>query len=682
MAFSSTLAFEVRNTGHADNAGFFNTAAAGSDYSQQDAPELIATDLEIHASVDTRIRSASRAPVTADIGNGLNVTAGTGFTVQRLQITGITSGYWDVDKSAGTVGSTGGSGRLGGALNSLATAFSEQVAGNWIYATGSYLLGTSTLTLTGGTSNRPTKFIGYGTTRGDNERVTIAADDGTPTIIVSTSGSYSVIRNVLLDCADILEVGLQVGLTGNVVENVRATNWTQRGIYSTGSGLIQDCESDNGIGGSGMVGNPRGCFVSSANGLTFLRCYARDSLSNGFVAGTGVTLVARDCIVDNMDQESATGGHGFWGQAASSSAHFTNCVFYGLEGSGIFASVASASDNMVVENCIFATIARYGWESTSTNYRTDATEGYARRSRGNAYYACALGNQDVNFPPGPDDITLTADPFVDAASGDFRLNEAVGGGALLRAAGVPGTFPGLTVTGAMDIGALQAGGTGTLAAGGLDTMTSLFREWTAEFSATRLPNSAVQRYLQSGLEEFNNVTGYNYADTDTTLVASTQEYDIPEDALEIAWVEHNGKRLEKGDVEQWESQGKDWRNEIATTPKYWAIYGNKLVLRPKPDAAAVAADSTLTIRYIRSPRDIAVYGPEQLAPAHYRAVVRHAVYEYSSAHPDSATAQTRREEFKRMFEAGAVAAGEFYLRRRMARGAPSEILLPSGSKRR
>ena len=37
--------------------------------------------------------------------------------------------------------------------------------------------------------------------------------------------------------------------------------------------------------------------------------------------------------------------------------------------------------------------------------------------------------------PLPSDITLTADPFVDAANGDFTLNNVSGGGALLRAAG-------------------------------------------------------------------------------------------------------------------------------------------------------------------------------------------------------------------------------------------------------
>ena len=49
---------------------------------------------------------------------------------------------------------------------------------------------------------------------------------------------------------------------------------------------------------------------------------------------------------------------------------------------------------------------------------------------GNAYY-----NNTANYPPSmeSDAITLTADPFTDAAAGDFSLNNTAGGGTVLRA---------------------------------------------------------------------------------------------------------------------------------------------------------------------------------------------------------------------------------------------------------
>jgi len=52
-------------------------------------------------------------------------------------------------------------------------------------------------------------------------------------------------------------------------------------------------------------------------------------------------------------------------------------------------------------------------------------------------------------------ITLTADPFTNAAAGDFSLNNVAGGGALLRGLGFPGVFPGGLTTGYLDVGAVQ-----------------------------------------------------------------------------------------------------------------------------------------------------------------------------------------------------------------------------------
>jgi hypothetical protein len=38
------------------------------------------------------------------------------------------------------------------------------------------------------------------------------------------------------------------------------------------------------------------------------------------------------------------------------------------------------------------------------------------------------------YTNGDNDITLSADPFVDSANGDFNINTTAGGGADLRAA--------------------------------------------------------------------------------------------------------------------------------------------------------------------------------------------------------------------------------------------------------
>ncbi len=78
-------------------------------------------------------------------------------------------------------------------------------------------------------------------------------------------------------------------------------------------------------------------------------------------------------------------------------------------------------------------------------------------------YNCAGGNNASNVnttninAPAIGFQSLGADPFVNAAGGNFALNTVSNGGALCRAAGTPGAFPGLATTiGYHDIGAVQS----------------------------------------------------------------------------------------------------------------------------------------------------------------------------------------------------------------------------------
>jgi hypothetical protein len=72
---------------------------------------------------------------------------------------------------------------------------------------------------------------------------------------------------------------------------------------------------------------------------------------------------------------------------------------------------------------------------------------------------------------GDGDVTMTGDPFNNAASSDFSLNNTASAGAACRSAGWPGRIGALGATAGtnyMDIGALQAqpsAGGGTVAYG-------------------------------------------------------------------------------------------------------------------------------------------------------------------------------------------------------------------------
>jgi hypothetical protein len=59
-----------------------------------------------------------------------------------------------------------------------------------------------------------------------------------------------------------------------------------------------------------------------------------------------------------------------------------------------------------------------------------------------------------NWTKGANDVTLTGDPFVNAAGGNFALNNTAGAGAAARGAGFPGVLE-AGGSGFIDIGPLQ-----------------------------------------------------------------------------------------------------------------------------------------------------------------------------------------------------------------------------------
>lgn len=100
-----------------------------------------------------------------------------------------------------------------------------------------------------------------------------------------------------------------------------------------------------------------------------------------------------------------------------------NCIFTGNTADGLSASSGNGKDLAIVSQCVFASNGGYGidWDSTIPCSNIDR----------NAFFNNTAGHRNV-IPAGPNDITLTADPFVDASAGDFNINNDAGGGATLR----------------------------------------------------------------------------------------------------------------------------------------------------------------------------------------------------------------------------------------------------------
>jgi hypothetical protein len=136
--------------------------------------------------------------------------------------------------------------------------------------------------------------------------------------------------------------------------------------------------------------------------------------------------------------------------ASSGAATLLFNVIYGNGSHGISTVTAAlVRGALVARNNIVMSNGGYGWDQVSVIVRPDFPWiDY------NAFYNNTSGARN-NINASPNDVTLTADPFTNAAGADFTLNNTAGGGAACRVAGFPGVLPNLSGVGYADIGVYQ-----------------------------------------------------------------------------------------------------------------------------------------------------------------------------------------------------------------------------------
>jgi hypothetical protein len=196
----------------------------------------------------------------------------------------------------------------------------------------------------------------------------------------------------------------------------------------------------------------------------------------------------------------------------------------------------------------------------------------------------------------------------------------------------------------------------------LTAMRSLWRLLTGEIFAT-VTDAIVDTFIDLGMCELNRRLHFNTSQTTLALTAGTQEYSLPTDFVDVLHVRHGSQRpMQKGSTDQWEMDNADWQNETGE-PLHWALYANKLVLRPTPTAAAVALAASVTLRYVAMPPTVTTNGFLQLAQQDQRLAVYWGAYIWSACYPDSAVAQQRAAALRKDFEDGTAAATGDYGRR-------------------
>lgn len=182
--------------------------------------------------------------------------------------------------------------------------------------------------------------------------------------------------------------------------------------------------------------------LSSVTGNTqygihiFKRCEIKNTSSNGITCGDGNNLYLYDCTIHHC---GGSGVDSYWGQPNAS-----GCIFYSNSSFGIYGRNRGVN---ILNNCIFYNNASGGVRTfhnlpkTFDNNIFVSNGGYGATfstmsssmhnfSDRNVFYNNTSG--EVAGATLNNSITLTADPFVNAANGDFNINTSNGGGAALR----------------------------------------------------------------------------------------------------------------------------------------------------------------------------------------------------------------------------------------------------------
>jgi len=445
MAFSATTEWDVRTTGNAANGGGFDTAASGTDYSKQDSPQFTYTDLVIDGTTNTKCTSAAHPFDSNSPGNIINVTGGTGFTVQRVQIVSVAGSTATCDKSLGTLSSTGGTGNLGGGLLTIGAANGLVVAGNKVHVkSGTYTL-TASLTI-----SVVYQLIGFGTTHNDSGTKPLITTSTNSVNLISISNGVSLINLSLSNTAGTRGAGISVSGTTNPGFNV---------INCVLDGFSVGIDGDNSSFGAAGA-NVQGTEIKNCTshgillffGSLIQGCYIHGNTGDGVQCNNqGVTAIDR-CII------TANGARGISPNSTSTTFVISNCTIANNTSDGI--GNANASSSLIIYNNII--YGNGGWGINVAIGNTSSSRLFVQIN--NAFGSNTSGNRQTsgNVPlfNAFGDITITAGPFTNSGSGDFSLNATAGGGPVCKLAGYPGIFPGGLSTGYLDVGAVQTSGGG------------------------------------------------------------------------------------------------------------------------------------------------------------------------------------------------------------------------------
>lgn len=435
MALSSAIVWEIRTSGSSNNGGGFKAGASGTDYSQQDSAQYSPS-----SALSTSGSSAviAYAAASADmVGNIINITAGTNFTTGRYEIISAVAGVSiTVDRNATSGAASGGSGFIGGAATLINAVTNAVVQGNtvWIKDSGSahVLTAACTLNLTNNNTLAALSVFGYGSARGDKTRPTVTSATNSVVLFSLNGTGYGLVFEdiIFTHSATTRGPAIDAGFLNQLLCLRCQFDGVDYAVRMNGAGqqvmgVFAYCEFKNVV---------TRCIGSSRGGRIYVfACNFHDNTTATAIHISGNSdhwLSVERCIFDTNSAGI------FWdGSHGQEVVTVDSCVFYNNSGHGFEQNSTTVGGNATITNSIFYLNGGYGIKWNATKAPNWAI------NQNNAFGSNTSGAYSSLFTAGTNEVTLTADPFTDAANRDFTLNTTSGGGAACKGAGTPATIP-------------------------------------------------------------------------------------------------------------------------------------------------------------------------------------------------------------------------------------------------
>ena len=486
MALAAAMKWTVKTGGSSANSGGFKVGASGTDYSKQDSAQFSVTDLAIDAVTNTKVTSATIGFDATSPGNTIIVSAGAGFTTGTYEILSVAAGVATLDRAVGTVGSTGGTAKLGGAKARLDNCDGVMVAGNTVYIEGGTYSSTTTNTLTadGTLAGGNISIIGYPSGGSQTDQAITEANmpvltSATNSIVIISlnNANFLRFRNLkITHTAATRGIGI-TGVTaatsnGPTIDNCifDGCSWAVDAGGGGGSTALSAALVTNSTVRNSTAGGLR--FAGNSPNPVVLNTYISACAGPGISLGsttTGIMATIAGCVISG---QTGASGHGIQviittATTTAVSLAITGNVLYNNAQNGIrFDYTTGRVSDHVVSNNILVNNAAYGI-SCATAGMLDGTQAVVRC---NAFYNNTSGARQ-NFATGEGDVTLSGVPFTNAGSADFSLDNTASEGAACRSVAWPSSVGAVGATAGtnyQDIGPLQAqasAGGGTVAYG-------------------------------------------------------------------------------------------------------------------------------------------------------------------------------------------------------------------------